>query len=70
MKTSIYTYLHEKWLEGDDDYSTVFVDDQRRAIIDAMVKALGGDSMYDQETLEIHFSILAREDLYFRHTDV
>jgi len=70
MKTSIYTYLHEQWLEGDDDYSTVFIDEQRRAIIDAMVKALGGDSMYDQETLEIHFSILAREDLHFRHTDV
>ena len=62
MKTSIYTFLNEKWQEENEQgIYMVFMDDRRQAINNAMVDALGGDAMYDKETLErlfLQFSLL------------
>lgn len=63
MKTSIYTFLHEKWLEEDDDgISAVFISSHRQAILDAMVDVLGRDKLYDLELLERAYSDLMSEE--------
>lgn len=57
MKTSIYAFLTEKWLEEDDDaLKSVFMDNEYQATYDAMVAALGSDSRYSQKTLEQLYS--------------
>ena len=57
MKTSIYAFLTVKWLEEDDHgLNSVFMDKEHQATYDAMVDALGSDSLYDQKTLEQLYS--------------
>ena len=57
MKTSIYAFLTEKWLEEDDDgLESVFMDSDHQATYDAMVEALGRDSINSQKTLEQLYS--------------
>ncbi|MEA1890442.1 MAG: hypothetical protein U9N50_11755 [Pseudomonadota bacterium] len=57
MKTSIYAFLTEKWLEEDvDGLKSVFMDSQHQATYDAMVDTLGSDSMYDQRVLQQVYS--------------
>ena len=57
MKTSIYTFLTEKWLEEDSDgLKSVFMDRKNQATYIAMVDALGSDSIYDEEVLERLYS--------------
>lgn len=57
MKTSIYAFLTEKWLEEDNDgLKSVFMNSEHQATYDAMVAALGRDSMYNQNTLEQLYS--------------
>jgi len=57
MKTSIYAFLTVKWLDEDfDGLNAVFMDSQHQATYDAMVDALGSDSMYDQKALERAYS--------------
>ena len=57
MKTSIYTFLTEKWLEEDSDgLKSVFMDRKNQATYIAMVDALGSDSIYDEEVLDRLYS--------------
>jgi hypothetical protein len=57
MKTSIYTFLHKKWQEENDQgMYMVFMDGRRKAVNDAMVDVHSCDAMYDQEILERVFS--------------
>jgi hypothetical protein len=57
MKTSIYAFLTVKWLEEDKDgLKSVFMDNEHQATYDAMVAALGSDSVYSQQTLEQLYS--------------
>jgi len=57
MKTSIYSFLTVKWLEENDDgLKSVFMDKEHQTTYDAMVDALGSDSMYDQKDLERMYS--------------
>ena len=57
MKTSIYSFLTVKWLEEDgDSLKSVFMDKEHQATYDAMVDALGSDSLHEQKTLERLYS--------------
>ena len=57
MKTSIYAFLTEKWLEENTDgLKSVFMDRKNQATYEAMVENLGSDSMYEQKTLEKLYS--------------
>lgn len=57
MKTSIYAFLTEKWLEENvDGLKSVFMDRKNQATYKAMMDALGGDSICDDAILERLYS--------------
>lgn len=65
MKTSIYAFLTVKWLEEDDDgLKSVFMDSEHQATYDAMVDALGSDSIYSQKALEQLYSEIRASTIF------
>ena len=71
MKTSIYAFLTEKWLEENvDGLKSVFMDRKNQATYEAMVDALGSDSICDEVILERLYSRISESPISYSNPGI
>ena len=71
MKTSIYAFLTEKWLEENvDGLKSVFMDSSNQATYEAMVDALGSDSICDDIILERLYTRISKSPISDSNTRI